>query len=117
MTPFPPNELRDAYKYRLLSKVKKEPDTGCWIWIGGKSKRGRPIMWYAGKQVYAYRVSAWLWLGFTGREKGLQINHGPCDNPLCVHPLHIYIGTQKENVNDMFNRQRWARREPENANR
>ena len=38
--------------------------------------------------------------------KGLLICH-TCDNPKCIHPDHLYLGTQKQNVKDITDRNRW----------
>lgn len=51
------------------------------------------------KQVYlAHRVS---WVLHYGDPGSMQVNH-KCDNPKCVNPEHLFLGTQRDNMHDMI---------------
>lgn len=78
----------------------------CWLWKGGCSKRGRPMMRITsgvGGQEYVHR---WSYKRFVGPiPDGLYVLH-KCDNPLCVRPSHLFTGTQDDNMKDMVGKGR-----------
>lgn len=79
---------------------------GCWLWIGGISKSGYGNFWSGGrngKTVSAHRVSWELHNGPI--PEGLWVLHG-CDNPQCVRPDHLRLGTQSENITEMVGKGR-----------
>lgn len=87
---------------RFWSKVKKT--RGCWLWIAGKNKRG--YGWFRdsnGESRLAHRVSWELVNGVV--PDGLLVLH-TCDNPSCVRPDHLFIGTHRDNVRDMIEKGR-----------
>lgn len=90
-----------SWKERFWRKVKK--GEGCWLWIGGKTSGGYGEIQINGKKCYAHRVS---WQLFN-REipRGLYVLHH-CDNPPCVNPNHLFIGTQSINILDANNKGR-----------
>ena len=61
-------------------------------------------MWRAGKVEYAHRV-AWERRNHKKIPKGLCILH-KCDNPACVNPGHLKLGTQQENMLDKVSKGR-----------
>ena len=77
-----------------------EPNSGCWLWMRG----------LAGGKVGAYPV--WKWEGRRRQvshlalsTRGIEVPRGAdachrCDNPLCVNPDHIFVGTRKINMQD-----------------
>ena len=76
----------------------------CWLWTGNLSTHfGQARMFYKNKTLLAYRVSYEIHHGEI--PKGLIIRH-LCDNPSCVNPEHLTLGTQKDNVHDMIERGR-----------
>ena len=86
---------------------------GCWEWVKGKTGRGRPSL-YIGKvdgkdtQQYAHRVSYELHRGEI--PEGMMVCHH-CDNPGCVNPDHLFVGTAMDNRQDMVSKGRDPRGE------
>lgn len=91
---------------RFWAKVQKSD--GCWMWRGGKSdKRGYGLT--CGD--YAHRVSWKLHRGEI--PEGLEVCHH-CDNPSCVNPEHLFVGTRQDNLKDMARKGRQVfQRHPE----
>ena len=76
-----------------------EPETGCLVYTGYVRPDGYKQVRYQGKNVLVHRLAYQLVYGAI--PKGSVICHA-CDNPSCVNPLHLHVGTQKENLRDMF---------------
>jgi HNH endonuclease len=95
---------------RFWSKVNKNgsipahrPGLGaCWEWQAGKTK-GYGTFSHNGKIVYAHRVSWELTNGFIPND--LWVLH-KCDNPACVNPEHLFLGTRQDNTDDMMHKGR-----------
>jgi hypothetical protein len=81
---------------RLMAKTEMSAPGECWPWIGVRRK-GYGRLTFDGKYLSAHRI-AWLFkYGFIPR--GLKVLHR-CDNPGCVNPYHLFLGTQKDNMQD-----------------
>ena len=89
------NTLDDFWKY-----VDKS-DT-CWLWTASKTKDGYGMWRYDNKTQRAHRISMML----DGRDpNGMCVLHS-CDNPACVNPSHLSLGTQQDNLADMVKKGR-----------
>lgn len=88
---------------RFESKYIPEPNSGCWLWLGSKTLTGYGYFRVGNKMKRAHRVSFEL---FKGNIPGnLYVLHA-CDNPSCVNPNHLSLGTQKDNMRDMIGKGR-----------
>lgn len=79
----------------FLSKIDTKSPKECWNWKAGKDKIGYGRFFLNGKQQYAHRVSYFLSKGLI--PDGMVVMH-KCNNPSCVNPTHLELGTQLENI-------------------
>jgi DNA-binding XRE family transcriptional regulator len=94
---------RAASVDRFWANVAK--DDGCWLWAGYVQPDGYGQASYKGRRIRAHRLS---W----------ELTHGPipndikvlhtCDNPTCVRPDHLFLGTNADNSRDMVRKGRQA---------
>ncbi len=82
---------------RFMDKVHKSED-GCWLWLGAVSGNYGVIGIGRRRTEKAHRISYKLFVGPIS--EGLQVQHGPCHNTLCVNPTHLYLGDNVSNEND-----------------
>lgn len=80
---------------RFWAKVDKSGD--CWLWTGHKGSSGYGIFWIQRRPTQAHRLAYELSIGPIPH--GLFACHH-CDNPPCVRPAHLFLGTAKDNYWD-----------------
>jgi hypothetical protein len=96
----------DFFISKYWKKVNIENNDDCWFWYGGLNSKGYGVVGYRGKHYLAHRVSYELNLGKI--PSGLLVLH-KCDQRNCVNPNHLFLGTHKDNMEDMVNKNRSAR--------
>lgn len=83
---------------RFEEKFVPEPNSGCWIWTGCINHRGYGRFLFKGRNHLAHRFA---FVAYGGAEPGtLNVLHR-CDNPPCVNPDHMFLGTDRDNAIDM----------------
>lgn len=104
--------MNESTLERFLDKVAIPPNviSDCWEWTGAKM---------CGYGALRNRDSAGKWTTPKAHRLSYEHFHGPipdgmvvmhsCDNPGCVNPAHLSVGTNKENVDDRQSKGRQAR--------
>jgi len=101
---------------KFWKRVDRKGSDDCWLWMGARDPRINKNYGLINlgnrysKQIRAHRLSYIIHNGPI--PEGLYVLHH-CDNPPCVNPAHLHVGTQKDNVHEAiqrgrhkFNRQR-----------
>jgi hypothetical protein len=83
---------------RFWAKVKLGSPNECWEWQGGSYANGYGSFRLGGPNTGAHRAS-WI-LSHGDIPNGLHVCH-KCDNPKCVNPAHLWLGTIRQNYDDM----------------
>jgi len=92
-------------KNKLLSHIDIK-DNGCWEWNRAKHRQGYGHFPYKRKLMLAHRAS---WIIFNGKlDNDICVCHR-CDNPPCVNPNHLFLGTTKENIHDCIKKGKFTR--------
>lgn len=91
---------------RFWAKVDKRGPVECWVWTGATNEHGYGVLHAEGRRnggtLKAHRVAVAL----DGRNlDGLCVLH-ECDNPPCINPAHLRVGTKADNTRDMLSKHR-----------
>lgn len=84
--------------------TKVDVRDGCWSWRAARNPKGYGVFSCEGRTVSAHRFSYELYNGPI--PSGMVVRH-KCDNPPCVNPDHLELGTQADNERDKINRGRY----------
>jgi hypothetical protein len=102
------NSQNKAGTKEYISENSEIDINDCWVWKRSKNHKGYGMSGLKGKLIGAHRLS---YLAFVGEiPNNLHVLHN-CDNPSCVNPKHLFLGTNQDNVNDKVNKNRQAKGE------
>lgn len=86
-----------------MSKPFHVDNKSCWVWDSHWRGKGYGVLSCNDKLYYVHRLSYRLFHGEI--PPGKMVCH-TCDNPKCFNPEHLWIGTSKENQQDMIKKGR-----------
>lgn len=101
------SESKIIFTSRLIKRFFKQVNKTdyCWNWTSALNPYGSFSIFHS--KYLAHRISYLMHKGSI--PDGLKVCH-TCDNPKCVNPEHLWIGTQKENMQDCFAKGRMKNR-------
>jgi hypothetical protein len=104
--------IRPRDRFRFWSRVEWSPY--CWQWGGCVGQKGHGLISFQNRLYHSNRV-AWEFV-FGPIPYGKLVLH-TCDNPACVNPEHLWLGTVADNHRDMVSKSRNAMGEKHGAAR
>ena len=102
------NQIFCNYTCRFLTKIKIGTGTECWHWLGWKTPGGYGRFGFENKNWIVTRL---MWSSFYGYLPDEILVLHRCDNPSCVNPSHLFLGTIQDNIADCVAKNRHAKGE------
>lgn len=105
--PRKPKPVKKDFLVRFWAKVQIAGEDDCWLWTAGRNGAGYGSLGKDSRSIMAHRAS---WLIHFGEipnvEPRLVVMH-KCDNPPCVNPNHLELGTHSDNMQDALRKGRF----------
>ena len=99
-------QIKQSDMERFWGRVEIPKDRNwCWIWVGGESEDGYGAINVCGKTMHPSRFSYILHNGWEIPPSHVFVCHS-CDVGKCVNPDHLWLGTQADNLRDMWKKGR-----------
>jgi hypothetical protein len=98
-------KINQEWVTRFNSKWQEDKATGCWVWTASRTSKGYGQIKIpkTRRQIPAHRLSYLIHRGPIPLKKCVLHK---CDNPPCVNPDHLFVGTKMDNALDMVSKMR-----------
>lgn len=87
--------MANSPEKRLINKTVRNGT--CWEWTGARNSQGYGLIRFKEKIVFTHRLAHLL---FKGQNPGKLFVCHKCDNPPCINPAHLFLGTASDNAHD-----------------